>query len=89
MSAYLLHTLEVCEVTLLVETGCVQTERVDDINDLLLRILGALLSLLSGRIRTSVCNTVSSCGREVVLDVGRECAPNCSPPTVIFLQSAS
>jgi hypothetical protein len=50
----LARTLEVCEVTLLVETGLVQTERVDNIDDLLCGIFGTLLSLLSRRIGTGV-----------------------------------
>jgi hypothetical protein len=54
-----IHTLEVCEIALLVKAGSVQTERVDDIDDLLLAVLGTLLSLLGRSVGTSVCVTVS------------------------------
>jgi hypothetical protein len=53
------HTLEICEVALLVEAGSVQTERVDDIDDLLLRVLGTFFSLLSRSVGTRVCVAVS------------------------------
>lgn len=48
-------TLEVCEVSLLVEAGLVQTERVDDIDLLLGGILNGLLGLLSGCVAAGVC----------------------------------
>lgn len=51
-------TLEICEVALLVEAGLVQTERVDDIDLLLGRILDTLLSLLGRGIATSVCDAL-------------------------------
>jgi len=51
----LLHVrLQVGEVRLLVELGLVQSERVDDIDDLLRRIFGGLLTLLSGRVAANV-----------------------------------
>jgi hypothetical protein len=53
------RTLEVCEVALLVEASLVQAERVDDIDDLLRSIVGALLSLLGRCVGTSVCGMVS------------------------------
>lgn len=49
-----LCTLEVSEVALLIKVGLVQAERVDNIDDGGLRILGTLLSLLGGRIGASV-----------------------------------
>jgi hypothetical protein len=52
------RTLEVCEVALLVETGLVQAEGVDDIDLLLGRVLGALLLLLGGGISTGVCGSL-------------------------------
>jgi len=54
-----IHTLEVCEIALFVEAGSVQTERVNDIDDLLLVVLGTLLSLLGGSVGTGVCVAVS------------------------------
>jgi hypothetical protein len=53
------RTLKVCEVALLVEASSVQTERVDNIDDLLLGVLGTLLSLLSGSVGTSVYTVIS------------------------------
>jgi hypothetical protein len=47
--------LKVGEVGLLVERGLVEAEGVDDINDLLGAIFGALFSFLSGGVGTSVC----------------------------------
>ena len=47
-------TLEVGEVSLLVEAGLVQAERVDDIDLGLLLVVGTLLLLLGGSIGTSV-----------------------------------
>jgi hypothetical protein len=48
-------TLEVGQVALLVEAGLVQTERVDDVDLGLERVIGTLLGLLSGSVGTSVC----------------------------------
>ncbi len=47
-------TLEVSQVTLLVEAGGLETERVDDVVDLDLGILKTLVGLLSGSVGTSV-----------------------------------
>lgn len=49
-------TLEVGQVALLVEAGGLETERVDDVVDLDLGILNALVGLLGGSVGTSVCN---------------------------------
>lgn len=51
----LVLTLEVGQVTLLVEAGLVQTERVDDIDLLLGGVLSTLLGLLSRGVGTGVC----------------------------------
>ena len=48
-------TLEVGQVALLVETGLVEAERVDDIDLGLGLVIGTLLLLLSGGVGTSVC----------------------------------
>ena len=48
-------TLEVGQVALLVEAGLVQTERVDDIDPGLERVISTLLGLLSGSVGTGVC----------------------------------
>lgn len=52
---HLTLTLKVGQVALLVETGLVEAERVDDIDLGLGLVLGTLLLLLSGGVGTSVC----------------------------------
>ena len=78
-------TLEVCEVALLVEAGLVQAEGVDDVNLGLDVVFGSLLLLLLGSIGTGVYNMSVNCA----VQLRCQYAPNDSPPTVIFLQSAS
>lgn len=59
----------------------------DDVDDLGLLVLGALLLLLGGGIGTGVCVPLVSCrgrGREI-----GDCAPKVSPPMLILRQSAS
>ncbi len=48
------RTLEVGKVGLLVERGALQTERVDDVVDLLLGVLQGLIGLLGGRVGANV-----------------------------------
>lgn len=56
-----MHTLEICEVALLVEAGLVEAERVDDIDLLLRRVLDTLLGLLSRGIAASVYIRLGCC----------------------------
>jgi hypothetical protein len=78
-------TLEVGEVTLLVEAGLVQAERVDDVDLGLQLVIGTLLLLLSGSIGTSVYMSLV----QRLTHLYWQYPPNDSPPTVILVQSAS
>lgn len=49
-----MHTLEVSKEALLVEGGALETERVDDVVDLDLRIIEIFFGLLSGSVGTDI-----------------------------------
>jgi hypothetical protein len=49
------HTLEICEVRLLVELGALEAERVDDVVDLDGLVLDTLVSLLGGSVGANIC----------------------------------
>lgn len=57
------RTLEICKVSLLVETGALQTERVDNVVDLDSRVVEGLLSLFGRGIRTNVCGQLVNISR--------------------------
>lgn len=75
------------QISLLVEAGLVQAERVDDVENLLGGVLGALVCLLGGGIGADVYICLSADWRGMqALAVD---APMSPTPTEIFRQSAS
>lgn len=67
-------TLEVTEVLLLVERGLVQTERVDNVNDLLGRVIGTLVTaILSRGVGTNVYTAVRLPSLEIRLQAYQCC----------------